>query len=312
VAHVSLGQVRLLLDREPLDPALEARLTPEERRGLDALRRALAAAEELGLARSGSYRTLVDRGAAPLVTVVVAAPPDRVEPVTWWFPIVGSVPYRGYFEPERAATFARSLAGDGLDTYVRPALLYSTLGWFDDPVPRSLLALEPLLVFETIVHERVHETVFVADDISYNEGLASFVAYEAALRTYAGTPDAERARVLFADERRFGALLDRLAAELEALYAQTSTPEQARAEREPVFARWRDEAVAAGGFETDRFAGLARVPLSNAFVVAQRTYLGDLPCFERELAAVAGDLSAFIAAHVEAPGRRDDCPGRPD
>jgi len=305
---VSVGQVRLLLDREPLEPEVEARLSSEERRSLEALRRATAAAESLGLARSGSYRTLVDRGAAPLVTLVIAAPPDRVEPYGWWFPIVGSVPYRGYFDPARADAFARGLADEGLDTYVRPAVLYSTLGWFDDPVPRSLLALEPLFVFETIVHELVHETVFVSGDLAYNEALASFVAHEAALREHAGTPEAELARARFADERRFGALLDALAADLSALYASVSSAEEARARREAVFARFRDEATAAAGFETDRFEGLARAPLSNAFVVAHRTYLGDLPCFERELAGLAGDLAAFIAAHRESPGRRSDCP----
>ncbi len=311
VAHVSVGQVRLLLDREPLEQALEARLSPEEQRGLDALQSALAEAEALGLAPSGSYRTLVDRGAAPLVTLVVAAPVDRVAPVTWWFPIVGSVPYRGYFDARRAEAFASSLADDGLDIYVRPVVLYSTLGWFDDPVPRALLALDPLLVFETIVHERVHETVFVPDDIAYNEGLASFIAYEATLREYAGTPDAEHARAMFADERRFGVLVDGLAAELEALYARSASAQEARTEREVLFARWRGEALASAGFETDRFDGLARVPLSNAFVVAQRTYLGDLPCFERELAALANDLRTFVAAHRESPGRREDCPAPP-
>jgi predicted aminopeptidase len=298
--------MRLLLDREPIEAEVESRLSPQEQLGLRALRDALATADTLGLAPSGSYRTLVDRGSSPLVTLVVAAPVDRVEPVEWWFPIVGSVPYRGYFDPTRAEAFAHSLADDGLDTYVRPAVLYSTLGWFDDPVPRSLLAADPLLVFEVIVHERVHETVFVPGDLAYNEGLATFIAHEASVRAHLGSDEAERVQRLFADDRRFAARLEGLASELESLYAHSAGAEEARRAREAVFARFRAEA--ASGFETDRFDGLARADLSNAFVVAHRTYMGDLPCFERELAGLGGDLVAFVARHRESPGRARDCP----
>jgi predicted aminopeptidase len=299
--------MRLLLAREPLDAERIARLEPAERRGAEAVRAALATGDALGLAPSGSYRSLVDRGGAPIVTVVVGAPVDRIEPIRWWFPIVGSVPYRGYFEPERARAFAASLAEDGHDSYVRPALLYSTLGWFDDPVPRALLALDPLLVQDTLVHERVHETVFLADDVAYNEGLATFVAHQALLRELTQNPEQlARAQQLFADERRFGAWIERLAAELESLYARVSSPQEARREREAVFARFRGPELAAAGFETDRFGGLASVELSNAFVVAQRTYLAELPCFERELEALGGDLVAFVARHREAPGRHVD------
>ncbi len=296
--------MRLLLAREPLDAERIARLDPAERRGAQAVSAALALGDALGLAPTGSYRSLVDRGGAPIVTVVVGAPADRVEPIRWWFPIVGRVPYRGYFDPESAREFAASLAAKGHDTYVRPALLYSTLGWFDDPVPRALLSLDPLLLEDTIVHERVHETVFLADDVAYNEGLATFVAHRATLREREGNPEElARARRLFDDERRFGAWIERLARELEALYARATSPEQARRERDAIFARFRGPELAAAGFETDRFAGLAAVELSNAFVVAQRTYLGDLPCFERELDALAGDLAAFVARHRDAPGR---------
>ena len=41
----------------------------------------------------------VDKGA--IAWVVMAAPRDSLEPYTWWFPIVGDVPYRGYFNQDR-------------------------------------------------------------------------------------------------------------------------------------------------------------------------------------------------------------------
>ena len=119
-----------MFSRQPLTPELVATLEPAEQRSLESLRRALAFGESLGLAHTTSYRDLVGERDSGLVHVVTAAPANRVEPVTWWFPISGRVSYRGYFEKERADAFADELAGDGYDTYVRPAPLYSTLGWF--------------------------------------------------------------------------------------------------------------------------------------------------------------------------------------
>jgi len=304
--------VRLLLDRERLTDERIAALAPEERAGLDTLRRARALGESLGLAHSTSYRHLVERGPDRAVRVVVAAPPERLEPRTWWFPIVGRIAYRGYFDPARAKDFADGLRAEGLDVYVRPAELYSTLGYFDDPFPRSGLLWSQVDIADTGIHELVHETIFVAGDSAYDEALASFIAERATLELFADQPAlADEARGVFADRKTFAELIDALARELEALYAHTPTREDALRERETVFTRYQHEVFPSAAWQTPRYQGLGAVQLSNAFVLAQRTYMGDLPCFERELATLGGDLRAFIAAHREQPGRRPDCPTTP-
>ncbi|MEE8557769.1 MAG: aminopeptidase [Myxococcota bacterium] len=303
--HVGAGQVRLLLDRERFTPETEARLTEQERRGLGALREALVYGETIGLAKSTSHRHLIDRGGRGLVTVVTAAPRDRLESVTWWFPIVGSVPYRGYFDPALAGRFAESLTAQELDTYVRPALLYSTLGWFDDPVPRALLRLDPFEVADTVLHERVHETIFVSSDGRYNEGIAVFIAHEATLRLYADrAEDGGAAERAFADQRRFAGLLERLASRLEGVYQKGLPADEILEHRRALFQAAQTTDFEAIEWETDRYSGFPRAPLSNAYIVARRTYLGDLPCFEAELASLKGDLERFVGGHLEEPGRR--------
>jgi predicted aminopeptidase len=252
----------------------------------------------------------VDRDGRGLVQVVTAAPPDRLEPVTWWFPIVGRVSYRGYFEAERARRFADSLEEKGLDTYVRPGRLYSTLGWFDDPVPRELLRGPPFEVADTVLHERVHETIFVADDSMYNEGIAVFVSHAAVLRLYAEEPRTKEAAAgAFRDEERFARLLAELADELETLYDRDLPMETLLRERDTIFARYRTSRFDAVEWETSRYRAFPRVRLSNAYVVARRTYLGDLPCFAAELESRDGDLEAFVRAHRERPGRRSNDDG---
>jgi predicted aminopeptidase len=296
--------------REPLSDEVLGRLTDVERARLEALRRARHFAGSLGLASSTSYRHLLDTGHDAGLQVVIAAPVDRLEPVTWWFPISGRVAYRAFFDLERAERFAESLRRDGYDTYLRPAALYSTLGWFDDPLPRRVLSWNEAAVIDVALHELVHETIYAPGDSAYNEALATFVAKEATLRLLADQPGL-RAEVLrrYADRRRFAALLARLGADLEALYARVDSTDEARRAREPLFQRYRDEVYPSLGWETAGYAGFTSAPLSNAYVVAQTTYLGTLDCFSAWLAELDGDLAGFIALHRETPGqRRDDLP----
>ena len=311
--HIGAGQTRLLWSREALTPERVAALEPAERANLAALQRALAYGESQGLEPSTSYQALVETPKDGIVSVLTAAPPDKLTPLSWWFPIVGSVSYRGYFAPERAKEFAAELAGEGYDVYVRPATLYSTLGWFDDPLPRNLLAWREEDLIDVAVHEQVHATVYVASDVTYDESLASFIAHQATLAQLADRPElAARARDAFADELTYAKLVNALGAELEAAYAVASGPDDARARRAPIFARYQQEVYPALPWRTQRFARFQTLELSNAWLVANRNYLGLLPCFERELAALGGDLPAFVRAHRDQPGHRaPDCEPAP-
>ncbi len=318
ITHVGIGQMRVLRAREKLTPERIARLSSQEQRGLATLEQALAFGESLGLGNSTSYRHLLERNEDESIRVVVAAAPNRLEPVTWWFPIVGRVAYRGYFDPGRARAFADRLEQRGFDTYIRPALLYSTLGWFDDPIPRGLLRWEPVDITLTILHELVHEAIFVKGDTAYNEALASFIAHHAALEYYSGRPArVEAVRDGYADQRRFAELLANLSGELELLYRGEPSADEARRSREAIFRRYQRERYPSVRWRTQRYDGFTRAELSNAYVLANQTYLGDLPCFDAELAELGGDLRTFVRAHRSQPGRRkarEECtptPGEP-
>jgi predicted aminopeptidase len=266
--------------------------------------KARAHGEALGLRKSTSYRHLIERDEPARIHVVVAAPADRLEPVTWWFPIVGRVAYRGYFDVERAIRFQQQLLQRGLDTYVRPAILYSTLGWFDDPIPRELLRLDASEIVDTILHELVHETIYTSGDTTYNEGLATFIAQYATLGYFAEEPALrEAAQRRYADEQLFARLISDLTRELEVLYQETRNAEEARRSRKVVFRRYQEEVHPSLSWQTKRYQGFPKGELSNAYVLANQTYLGDIPCFEAELRELGGNLGAFIAKHRKKPGR---------
>ena len=170
-------QGRILARRKPI-----ARLV--ERGGVDAatrdkLRLVLDArrfaVDSLGLNAGRSFTRYTDIGRDTLVLVLSAAHRDRLEAYSWWFPIVGRVPYKGYFDFGEARRAARGLRARGFDVYLRPSSAYSTLGWFDDPLLNTTLQEDSVDLANTVVHELTHNLFYAPGQAVFNESFASFV-----------------------------------------------------------------------------------------------------------------------------------------
>ncbi|HTR49625.1 MAG TPA: aminopeptidase [Kofleriaceae bacterium] len=183
VAQGAAGQLDLLGRARPIEDVIKDPDTP--------LRVAVELAEipaikqygrSYGLSIKKNYTKFVwlpeDRRAAT-VWFVGAADPLQFKPVPWCFPIAGCFPGLGWFDEDEAVHFKQQLDAKGLDAVVRPASAYSTGGWFQDPVTSSMLGggddALPYLA-NTILHESVHATVFIADEQFFNESLAEYIA----------------------------------------------------------------------------------------------------------------------------------------
>jgi predicted aminopeptidase len=300
LAHVTNGQVRILWARRPIPEALADPSLPEDER--DRLARVVevrAFAETLGLEVDGSYRDYVAWPGDRIVTTVVATRPREIEPAGFWFPIVGRVPYKGYFDPELAHDQAETLRADGLDVCEVSVRAYSTLGWFDDPVTGPMLRQPEGDLVETLLHELVHATAFVSSQPEFNEGVASFIGQEARVRFYAehdGVAEAQSQQARVDLRRRIRNEMLVLRDSIAELYAGPAAANEIDGKRAEFEAATRAR-VAAFPFEDGRGEEIAtQLRLNDACLALTATYGGDAHCYEAALESRGGELAALIAA----------------
>jgi predicted aminopeptidase len=309
LAHLARGQVRLLCSRIPVEDVIRAPDTsPGLRAQLELVADVRRYAEGLGLDVGGRYTDYAPWPGDAVVTTVVAARPGEVSPVTTWFPIVGDVPYRGYFDPELADAEAARLRAQNLDVCVQPVRAYSTLGWFDDPLTGPMLREDAGTLVETLFHELLHATVFVPGDPEFNEGVAAFYGQEARVRFYAdleGPAGADRERRIVSDHRRLRAEILALRRAVETLYSDQPAGPARDAQRASLEseARARIAGLSLGGRD---LAGLAaEIPLGDACLAISGTYHADTARFVAVFDALGGDLRAFLARVREAAEAKD-------
>ena len=234
----------------------------------------------------GSYASYsyVDR--PDLTHIVVAAPKTELRPYTWWFLIVGSVPYKGFFDKADAEAEAQRLSAEDYDTNIRPSAAFSTLGWFDDPLLSHLLRYDKVVLSEIVFHELFHNTLYVNGAGAFNESAANFVGHRAAMdffreRLGADSPEHQRAFQVWQEEREFGLFIAELAQTLTELYNRDLPREDKLRLREGIFARGKaDWARRIADRPEHRARAFSQQPLNNAVLMHYLVYLKDLDLFE--------------------------------
>ena len=306
LTRAGIEETRILHARQPItELAADPRTDPALRDALGLVVASRDYAARLGLEAKETYTTYADVGRDTLLLVLQAAPRDCICPYTWKYPIVGRIPYKGFFDTRAARREADRLAARGYDVHLRPSGAFSTLGWFNDPLLSSILRSDEVDLVETITHELSHNHLFVPGQVTFNESFANFVGRTGSARFFCSRPGSgpdsvkcARAQARWRDEVRFSRFLDGFLDELRALYAdpQLASEEKVR-RRETIFAaaktRFRDEVQPT--FEQLRFGYFLSTPLNNATLIATMIYYHRLADFDALLAQNGGDLRAAIA-----------------
>jgi predicted aminopeptidase len=294
------GQLSLMSKREPIarvidepgtSPKLRAQL-----RSVTAIRD--FASRELQLPDNGSYRKYADIGRPYVVWNVVAAPEFSVEPKKWCFPIVGCVAYRGYFVEAKARHFAAGLHARRYDVVVGGVAAYSTLGHFDDPILSTMVNWDDVELAAIIFHELTHQLLYVRNDASFNEALATTVEEEGVRRWLQSQGREEDLAEHLLQQKRYLqviALLTETRERLRAVYASGLPPPSMGERKRQQFAALRQSYEALreewGGHAP--FDAWFAQDINNAHLASIATYYACVPGFERELRSAGGNLPAF-------------------
>lgn len=176
------GQLTIIREARPADEVLNDPAFPDSLkvnlRFINDIK--LFAFDSLGINHSKNYSKVYDQHGKELMFVVTACEPFKLESKQWTFPLIGTFSYKGFFDVEKAKKLESELKAEGLDTNIRTAGGWSTLGWFEDPILSNMLADSEADFAETILHELTHGTLFVKDSLRFNENLATFIGVKGA------------------------------------------------------------------------------------------------------------------------------------
>ena len=300
------GQLKIVFSTEPVSKILEDPNTP------DSIIHKIHLVQEvrsfaldfLGLKVKKNYTTYYDQEGKELMWVVTACEPFHLISYTWDFPILGSFTYKGFFIQRMAEEEASRLNSKDFDTSIRNAGGWSTLGILKDPILSGMLDRPDDALAELIIHELTHGTIFIRNDVSFNENLATFIGTEgtkAFLSEKFGPNSTELGNYIktVEDRNKFSDYVLFGASQLEDLF-NSFDPEWPIKKKEALKSEWYGEFISS--LDTIHFNDLARyrdyfelLHPNNTFFMSFLRYRGGLGQFQKALTdEFNGDLPGYI------------------
>ena len=301
LTRAGMEETRILQGREDIaDLVADPGTDSETRSALQLVLDARDFAQQLGLDAKKTYTTYSDGNRDTLLLVLSASPRNCLCAHLWKYPIVGRVPYKGFFDFEMAARAAGKLEGEGYDVYLRPSAAFSTLGWFNDPLLSTAMSRDTMELAALVLHEIAHNTLYVKSATPFNESFAQMVGYrgtEAFFLKRGDTADAQRAANRWHDEILLAEYYRVLADRLDSLYAlgDSSVVDRGRAEI-ATWARHYLETDIGPRLTTYRIGRLSERPINNAQIIAARIYRDRLHLFEAWYQKSGGRVDSAVAS----------------
>lgn len=281
------NQAKLLANREDIEKVLDnPKVDDETKRKLRLAVSAKQFAESrLGLKQTKNYTSFVQLETPYVSYVVSAAPRYRLEAHLWKYPLVGKLPYKGFFTENEARQEAQTLEAEELDTHVRGVSAFSTLGYFKDPILSSMLRYRDHDLVNTIIHETVHATLYIKSSADFNERLAVFLGNKGTELFYREKEgESSKTLSLIANENSDDELFSKFfTAEFEALkkWFETTANLDAKSKKVRISELQKKfETTIKSRLKGDQYQSFAIKDLNNAELIVYSMYISDLADFE--------------------------------
>lgn len=294
------GQMEIWRESRPISGVLSDPDVPDKvKQRLElALEIRRFAVKQMHLPDNKSYTEYVDLKRPFAVWSVFVAPELSLQPEEWCFFVVGCVNYRGYFEKHSAHKFAQKHSAQGYDVYIGGVPAYSTLGWFDDPVPNTILSYSEEDFAGLIFHELAHQVAFAKGDTVFNESFANMVEQVGVERWLTHSGDSKRIADYHLRRQRdqeIIAIILEHRARLQRVYDGDLLDAEKRQAKQQVIAELK-ETYFKKLENWPSYIGYKywfEQPINNAKLVSIATYHDLIPAFEKLLQEQQADLKSF-------------------
>ncbi len=301
---VSVGQIDLLIHSVPIEQAIaDGSVQGEELAKLTLIDDVRSYGRDvMKLDVTDNYTLFYDSGGEPVAFNLSASRKDAFEPAIWTFPIVGTVPYLGYFDEDAAKAKAQTLVDQGYDVFVYEVDAYSTVGFLPNPVLSPMLQRSEYDLVETVLHELLHSTIWRENDTTFNESLATFYGRTGALSYYAARYPDEPQRLVevrqgFEDADTYNEFAMSLYEDLDTLYSSDLSSEEKIAARDAVYEAGRQrffDVYAPRMNDPDQYSWVTELPANNAWLLGVRRYNLNLDVFAQAFEATGEDWATAI------------------
>jgi len=237
--------------------------------------------------------------------VVQACAKDSFTSYYWRYPVVGKLPYKGFFNPEDAKKEAERLTGKNLDVIVRHVDAFSTLGFFKDPLYSFMKDYSPARLADLVIHESTHATVFLRGEARFNEELAEFIGTEGAklyIESRFGKDSKEYREMTEREEDNaaFVEYIQSLITKLDSFYKSAASgglpAEEILAGKEKIILEFQKEFESAydSVFKSGAYKSFSSLHINNAYLSLYMLYYGHGDSLKEIYIQCGSNLKAFI------------------
>lgn len=289
------GQLEIYFEAKPISAVLQNKNVP------DSLKKKLILVQEirqyaidsLGINNSKNFTSLYNQHGKPSLWVLTASEKFSLKTKVWSFPFLGSVSYKGFFDEEKGKFAKNKLQNEGYDTDLGTVADWSTLGWLSDPILSNTLSFPIGDLSNIIIHELTHGTLYVKNNVDFNENLASFIGDKGAVKFLIhqygiDSPEYLQYEHHKADRKLYADYILKSAARLDSLYKQFK-PNESVAEKEAEKMNLI-QSIVANVSELNLYNKAKYIKYSqdafkskNAFFIAFKMYDSQYDYFDKEL-----------------------------
>lgn len=299
--HLGKEQIKIMSSRKKIEDVLkDPNVSQDIKNKLELVNKARKfAVEKLSLNSEGGYLYYVELDRDELGWHVTASYPLEFKSYTWWFPIVGSVPYKGYFQLDMTQEEEKRLIQEGYDTRIRVTGGYSTLGWFSDPIFSTQLRTREDNLIALVIHEMTHSTVYFNGDALFNESYATFVEeigtelYYKSLSDPNADATIQKRKLLNKEHQLLLEKMKQTAYNLKELYESSVNGEIKRKEKERILEEFKTNILTSEEFKHYNTEKFKTKKLNNEDFIGMLRYNSGTEFFHKKFTELGSDFKKF-------------------